>query len=164
MTFTRQHEGVMTMSTPKSQFLKKEKIINPRPERVIHPLFQKTEFFDPFDLPQVRYELLRSARSEELSIAEACRQFGFSREYFYQLDRAFMERGFVSMLGSPIGRRPIIALNQEIVNFIIQRRIQNSNLSGENLRQEVHKNYKVQCSRRSVERIVEKFALGKKGL
>ena len=75
-----------------------------------------------------------------------------------------MERGFVSILGSPIGRRPIIALNQEIVNFIIQRRIQNSNLSGEDLRQEVHKNYKVECSRRSVERIVEKFGLGKKGL
>lgn len=152
------------MSTSKSQFLKKEKIINPRPQRVVHPLFQKAEFFDSLDLPQVRYELLRSARSGELSITEACRQFGFSREYFYQLDRDFTERGFISILGSPMGRRPIIALNQEIVNFIIQRKIQTSNLSGEDLRQEVHKNYKVKCSRRSVERIVEKFGLGKKGL
>ena len=111
MTSTRLHYGVMAMSTSKSQFLKKENLINPRPERVIYPLFQKVDFFDPLDLPQVRYELLRSARSEELSIAEACRQFGFSREYFYQLDRTFAERGFVSILGSPMGRRPIIALN-----------------------------------------------------
>jgi hypothetical protein len=155
MVSTHQHYGGMAMSKSKSQFLKKEKLINLRPERVIHPLFQKTEFFDPLDLPQVRYELLRSARSEELSIAGACRQFGFSREYFYQLDRTFMERGFVSILGSPMGRRPIIALNQEIVNFIIQRKIQNSNLSGEDLRHEVHKNYNVECSRRSIERIVE---------
>jgi len=154
----------MAMSSFKNQFLEKEKLLNPRPERVSYPLFQKIEFFDPLDLAQVRYEMLRASNSKEMSIAEACRQFGFSREYFYQLDRAFAEKGLVSILGSPMGRRPIIALNQEIVNFIIHRKVHNSELTGEDLRQEIRKSYKVECSRRTVERIVEKFGLGKKGL
>ena len=45
----------------KTEFLQKEGLINLRPERVIHDLFCKHEFFDPLDLPQVRYEMLRLA-------------------------------------------------------------------------------------------------------
>jgi len=33
-----------------------------------------------------------------------------------------MSRGYVSLLGSLRGRRPLIALNQEIVNFIVHRK------------------------------------------
>ncbi len=154
------------MSTPKKKFLENEELLNPRPDKVTHPLFQSLShsFFDPLDLPQVRYEMLRTARGGDSSVTKACMQFGFSREYFYQLERRFMKRGFVSLLGSRMGRRPLIALNQEIVNFIVTRKIQESSLSGEDLRREIQHNFKVDCSRRTVERIVEKAGLGKRGL
>ncbi|MCP4395883.1 MAG: helix-turn-helix domain-containing protein [bacterium] len=74
-----------------------------------------------------------------------------------------MARGYVALLGSTMGRRPIIALNQEIVNFIVHRKIEQPTLSGESLRQELQKLYNVDCSRRTVERIVEKLGLTKKG-
>ena len=147
----------------KHDFLRSEGLLNPRPERVILPLFDTLDFFDPFDLPQVRYEMLRAARSECTPVAEACRQFGFSRECFYRLERKFMKRGCVALLGSPMGRRPLLALNQEIVGFIAQRRLEEPRLSGEQLRRQIHGQYKVDCSRRTVERIVEKIGLGKKG-
>jgi hypothetical protein len=76
----------------------------------------------------------------------------------------FMQRGYVALLGSSMGRRPLIALNQEIVNFIIHRKLEQPHLSGEKLRQEILQLYKVDCSRRTVERIVEKVGLSKKGL
>ena len=98
-----------------------------------------------------------------MSVAEACKLFGFSREYFYKLERAFMARGYVALLGSTMGRRPIIALNQEIVNFITHRKMEKAGLSGEKLRQEIQSLYKVDCSRRTVERIVENLGLSKKG-
>ena len=142
---------------------KVEGLLNAKPERVSHPLFETIDFFDPFDLPQVRYEMIRYARVEKLPVAEACKLFGFSREYFYKLERAFMARGFVSLLGSTMGRRPIIALNQEIVNFITHRKMEKAGLSGEKLRQEIQGLYKVDCSRRTVERIVENLGLSKKG-
>jgi transposase len=151
------------MAKRKKDFLTREGLLNPKPERISHPPFHTLDFFDPLDLPQVRYELLRTARVENTPVAEACRQYGFSREYFYRLERAFMERGYVSLLGSRMGRRPIIALNQEIVNFIAHRKIEEPTISGEDLRVEILRLYKVACSRRTVERIVEHLGLGKKG-
>ena len=151
------------MKKSKRVFLEKEGLLNAKPDRVSHPLFETLDFFDPFDLPQVRYEMIRCARAEKLSVVEACKLFGFSREYFYRLERDFMARGYVALLGSTMGRRPIIALNQEIVNFITHRKMEKTGLSGENLRQEIQKRYKVDCSRRTVERIVENLGLSKKG-
>ncbi len=52
-----------------------------------------------------------TGRVDNISVAKACRLFGFSREYFYKLERSFMARGFVALLGSQKGRRPLIALN-----------------------------------------------------
>lgn len=151
------------MTDTKKQFLRKEGLINPKPERVCYKHFESNDFFDPMDLPQVRYEMIRTARVENISVANACRLFGFSREYFYKLERKFMEHGFVALLGSQKGRRPLIALNNEIVNFIIHRKVDNPNLSGEDLRKEILKIHKLDCSRRTVERIIEKSGIGKKG-
>ena len=150
------------MSNAKKEFLKSEGLLNPKPARVAYPLFGELEFFDPLDLPQVRYEMLRRARVENKSVTKACREFGFSREYFYQLEGAFMERGYVALLGSPMGRRPLIALNQEIVNFIIHRKIENPKVSGEDLRGEILDLYKISCSCRTIERIIEKLGIGQK--
>lgn len=151
------------MTESKKKFLQQEGLLNPKPERVSHPLFETLGFFDPFDLPQVRYEMIRTARVENISVAKACNLFGYSREYFYKLERTFMARGYVSLLGSTMGRRPLIALNQEVVNFIVHRKIEKPKLSGENLRQEIRRLYNVHCSRRTVERIVEKLGLTKRG-
>lgn len=147
----------------KTKFLRKEGLINPKPERVTHSLFETYDFFDRLDLPQVRYEMLRMARVDQIPVTDACRLFGFSREYFYRLERQFMSRGYVSLLGSLRGRRPLIALNQEIVNFIIHRKMTKPSLTGEELRNEIKTTYQVECSRRTVERIIEKLDLGKRG-
>lgn len=156
--------GGVTMGNDKVEFLKKEGMLNPKPERVLHPLFQDQAFFDPLDLPQVRYEMLRSARADKLTVTEVCHLFGFSREYFYRLERGFMSRGYAGLLGAPRGRRPLVALNQEIVNYIIYRKMSEPWLTGEELRKELKEIYKVDCSRRTVERIIKKLQLGKKGL
>ena len=148
---------------PKTKFLRKEGLINPKPERVTHPLFQSHEFFDPLDLPQVRYELLRAARIEHSTVSDACKLFGFSREYFYRLERDFMAHGYAGLMGSSQGRRPLIALNQDLVNFIIHRKMMDPSLTGEDLRKEIKTAYRVECSRRTVERIIEKLGLGKRG-
>ena len=107
--------------------------------------------------------MIRVAGVENISVWEACNLFGFSREYFYKLERTFMARGYVALLGSTMGRRPIIALNQEVVNFIVHRKIEEPKLSGENVRQEIRRLYNVDCSRRIVERIVKKLGLTKRG-
>ncbi len=151
------------MAHQKTEFLRKEGLLNPRPERVTHPLFETNDFFDPLDLPQVRYEMLRAARVDKVSVAEACRLLGLSREYFYRLERKFLGRGYVALLGSPNGRPPLLALNQEILCFIVSRKLEQPQLSGEQLRREILQLHKVDCSRRTVERIIEKMDVQKRG-
>lgn len=149
---------------PKADFLQAEGLKNPKPERVLHPLFQTLDFFDPLDLPQVRYEMLRAARSDTVNVTEACRLFGFSREHFYQLERDFMAKGYVSLLGAPRGRRPLIAVNQEIVNFIAHRKMADPRLTGDDLRKEIQRLYHIECSRRTVERVIERLEPLKRGV
>jgi hypothetical protein len=122
----------------KNDFLKEEGLLNLNAKKVVHPLFKSVDFFDPSDLAQVRYELLRATKQEKISVAKTCRLFGFSREYFYRLSHSFMETGFPALLKSPqAGRRPLIALNQNILTFIIYRKIDEPQLSGEQLRKEI---------------------------
>ncbi len=147
----------------KIDFLKKEGLINNKAEKVNHPLFETVKFFDPLDLPQVRYEMLRAVRVENMFIVKACKEFGFSREYFYQLEREFNKYGFSSLLRtSVVGCRPVIALNQEIVNYLIYRKIEEPKLSGEKLCKEINVIYKVKCEKRTVERIIEDLRAKKK--
>ena len=43
----------------KARFLASRGVLHPHPEWVRDPLFQGSDFFDPRDLVQVRYEMLR---------------------------------------------------------------------------------------------------------
>jgi hypothetical protein len=49
-------------------------MVNPHPEAVRDPAFVGNEFFDPRDLVQVKYEMLRRVRVDGGSIAEAADQ------------------------------------------------------------------------------------------
>lgn len=46
----------------KRQFLRQHGTLNPRPQDVTHELFRHSDFFDPHDLVQVKYEMLRHSR------------------------------------------------------------------------------------------------------
>lgn len=52
--------------------------LNPRPQNVTDELFQSGEFFDPRDLVQVKYEMLRRVRVDGHSVTQAAAAFGFS--------------------------------------------------------------------------------------
>src|SRR5215813_6604095 len=86
----------MTTSAKKKALLASG-TINAHPEDVRSELF-KMDFFDPWDRGQVKYEMLRAHSVEGDPVAEACRQFGFSRESFYQIQQSFIELGFVSFI------------------------------------------------------------------
>ena len=69
----------------KSQALREQGSLNPRPQSVTDPLFHNSEFLDPRDLVQVKYEMLRRVQAEAHSVAQAAKAFGFSRPTFYQI-------------------------------------------------------------------------------
>ena len=82
----------------KRQTLRRHGTLNPEPESVTHPLFQNNDFFDPDDLVQVKYEMLRQVHIDNNSISESARAFGFSRPSFYQAQSAFQQDGVFGLL------------------------------------------------------------------
>jgi hypothetical protein len=61
----------------KGESLRQQGVLNPHPQKVADPLFLRGEFFDPRDLVQVKYEMLRRVRVEGSSVSEvAQRVFG----------------------------------------------------------------------------------------
>ena len=57
------------------------------PQDVTAAVFRDSAFFDPQDVVQVKYEMLRHVRTEPTSVAAAAAAFGFSRPVFYWLAR-----------------------------------------------------------------------------
>src|SRR4029077_567953 len=67
--------------------------VNQKPEVVTDELFADGSFFDPSDIVQVKYEMLRRVASGQ-SVAEAIRAFGFSsHDSFYKAQAAFKRSG-----------------------------------------------------------------------
>jgi len=87
----------------KRRALQASATFNPRHSRVRHLLFQQSDFFDPSDLLQLKYETLRALKQEGYSIAKAAAEFGLSRPTIYQAQDHFQERGLEGLLPGKSG-------------------------------------------------------------
>jgi len=76
----------------KKQVLKEQGLLNRRPSKVIDPTYRDNPFFDPDDLAQVKYEMVRQVCCEGISVSEAAKNFGMSRPTVY-LAREAIEHG-----------------------------------------------------------------------
>ena len=63
--------------------LLEEGTLNPSPDKVRDPKFRENEFFDPHDLVQVKYEMLRRVSIEKASVTDATGEYGVSRPVSY---------------------------------------------------------------------------------
>ena len=83
----------------KASALRRHHALNPRPGQVADPAFNGANtFFDPEDLVQVKYEMLRRVREDGLAIAQASAAFGFSRPSFYEAQVAFERAGLPGLV------------------------------------------------------------------
>jgi transposase len=55
----------------KRTLLRKQGLLHPHPEAVTALLFQDSGFFDPQDLLQVKYEMLRRVQVDQASVSQA---------------------------------------------------------------------------------------------
>ena len=62
---------------PSSRTLQQQGTLNPRPSAVTDELFLQDSFFDPRDLVQVKYEMLRRVQTEGQSVTDAAANFRF---------------------------------------------------------------------------------------
>ena len=102
----------------KRTFLRQQGTLNPRPEAVRHASFRDREFFDPQDLVQVKYEMLRQVGVDKQPFSQAAKTFGLSRPSFYQAQAAFQETGLAGLLPHERGPRSGHKLTNELMQFV----------------------------------------------
>ena len=126
--------------------------LNPHPQDVSHPLFQDSDFFDPHDLVQVKYEMLRHVRVDRQPVAQAARQFGFSRPSFYQAQFTFEQGGLSGLLPHKRGPKGGHKLTARIMRFVAERRAAQPEWSFTQLAELVKQKFDLQIHPRSIER------------
>ena len=104
--------------TPKRQALRQTGTLNPRPDRVTDALFADSDFFDPHDILQVKYEMLRRVRVDDVTVSHAARRFGFSRPSFYHAHEAFTRGGLGALVPQKRGPRGAHKLSPTVVAFV----------------------------------------------
>jgi transposase len=130
--------------------------LNPRPLDVQDDLFRTNEFFDPHDLVQVKYEMLRSAQVEGLAIAQAAERFGFSRPAYYHALEAFQAQGLPGLIRKRPGPKGAHKLSEEIVDYLEQLRAEHAELSVSMLVENVRQKFRVVVHPRSIERALHR--------
>jgi transposase len=94
--------------------------LHPHPELVIDEAFISDSFFDPNDLVQVKYEMLRRHREEQQSVTEVARTFGTSRQAFYAAQALFESEGIPGLLPKRRGPHGAHKCTDEVLDFVEQ--------------------------------------------
>ena len=103
---------------PKRHALRTAGTLNSRPARVTDALFADSDFFDPHDILQVKYEMLRRVRVDDFTVSQAARLFGFSRPSFYHAHAGFTRRGLGALVPQKRGPKSAHKLSQKVVAFV----------------------------------------------
>ncbi|WP_437222403.1 helix-turn-helix domain-containing protein [Planctomicrobium sp. SH661] len=136
----------------KIEALRKWGALHASPEDVADELFLAHEFFDPRDLVQVKYEMLRRVQLEGLSVSEAARRFGFSRTAFYQALALFEQQGLPGLIPHRPGPKGAHKLNQDVVEFLQQQQARNAALRAGEMVELVQREFDISVHPRSIER------------
>jgi len=103
---------------PKLAALKATGTLNRNPHAVVDPLFRGRGFFDPRDLLQVRYEMVRRRHVEDVPMAVTAQLFGVSLPTAYQAQAAFAAEGLAGLLPKRRGPKQGHKLTPEILAYL----------------------------------------------
>jgi transposase len=140
----------------KTESLKKYGALNPHPQKVTEKMFSDAalEFFDPRDLVQVKYEMLRAVDKEGRSVKQASEDFGFSRPAFYQAQLQFKREGVTGLVKKRPGPKSAHKLTADVLDFIKEKIEEGKPLGARKLAPLIKEKFGKDVHPRSIERAV----------
>mgnify|MGYP006288340387 FL=1 len=136
----------------KREALRAHRALHGWPQNVTDELFLTHEFFDPHDLVQVKYEMLRRVQVDHLSVSQAANTFGFSRPSFYQSLTAFQQSGLPGLIPKRRGPKTAHKLSDEVLEYIEQLGALDEALRASELSERILKKFGLSVHPRSIER------------
>jgi transposase len=130
---------------------------NPHAQDVRDDAFADNDFFDPRDLVQVRYEMLRRVRKEGHSVAKATALFGVSRPTFYKVQSDFDRGGLVGLLPAKRGPRGPHKITSEVARFIAEAAASGEDLDPQRLAERIAQRFGLVVHRRTVKRALARL-------
>ena len=139
----------------KRQALQASGTLNPRSAKVRHALFQHSEFFDPQDLLQLKYETLRALKAEGCSIAKAAGDFGLSRPTIYQAQASFAEKGVEGLLPRKTGPKHPRKLTPEVWQQLQELAQAEPDVGAAELARRMRQRFNVRLHPRTIEKALQ---------
>lgn len=139
-------------SQAKRRALQVSGTFNPRHDRVRHALFQQSDFFDPRDLLQLKYETLRALKQEGYSIARAAADFGLSRPTIYQAQNHFQAHGLEGLLPDKPGPKSPHKLTAEVRAHLRELMQAEPELGARDLARRVRQRFRLKLHPRTIEK------------
>lgn len=146
---------VRSRSKPtKLEALREEGTLNPTPDEVHDPKFQENEFFDPDDIVQVKYEMLRRVSVENASVSAATEEYGVSRPTYYQTKASFDKGGVGGLVPQKRGPRGPHKLRGQALAFVQQQLVAGEPVRARELAKLVRQKFDLNIHPRTIERAV----------
>ena len=98
--------------------LHEDGVFNRSHAQVHDPLFKEHEFFCPYDLIQVKYEMVRRVQIDEWTASRAADTYGFSRVSFYEIQKTIEHRGIAGLIPRKRGPKGAHKLTDEVMGFV----------------------------------------------
>ncbi|RPJ61270.1 MAG: helix-turn-helix domain-containing protein [Acidobacteria bacterium] len=136
----------------KAQILLEEGTLNSAPEKVSDPKFLESEFFDPCDLVQVKYEMLRRVFAEKTRVTNAAEEYGVSRPTYYQAKAHFDEAGIAGLVPKKRGPRSPHKLCGEVLTFLRSQVVAGEPIRARKLATAVRREFDLEVHPRTIER------------
>lgn len=134
--------------------LKEQGVLNLKAEKVKDELFQKYDFFDPQDLLQVKYEMLRRVQKDGSTVLNASQKFGFSRPSFYKAQNDFITNGLPGLIPRQKGPKQAHKLSGDVMEFVAQAIDKDNTLKAAKIVSLLEKRFNLKVHPRSIERAI----------
>lgn len=139
----------------KADVLAEEGTLNPAPEKIRDPKFRETEFFDPRDAVQVKYEMLRRVSVENASVTDVAEEYGVSRPTYYQAKANLEEAGIAGLVPKKPGPRGPHKIHGEVLVFLKKQIVPGEPIRARALAALILKRFGIEVHPRTIERAVQ---------
>lgn len=133
-----------------------EGTFNPNSEKVRDPKFRGSEFFDPHDAVQVKYEMLRRVSIDNVSVTDASDEYGVSRPTYYQAKANFDTRGIAGLVPAKPGPRGPHKIDDKVLAFLQARLVPGEPVHARDLAKLVRNELDIALHPRTIERVLKK--------
>jgi transposase len=147
--------AAVTFNNPsKADVLREEGTLNPAPQKVLDPKFRDSEFFDPRDLVQVKYEMLRRVSVENAPVTNAAEEYGVSRPTYYQAKANFNVAGIAGLVPKKRGPRGPHKLQGEVLTFLQNQVVPGAPIRARHLSTLIRDQFDLEVHPRTIERVL----------